>query len=346
MKTRLLSVLAIVLLVVVIEGCFLFPVGPDATTSFSPTLAWVQSTRGVVMDVYQDGDVLSIGDILVNSVYKISLDRYTPEGKLLYSSPTSEGLIREVIVSQQGAILIDHPTSGNKYYSLLDGRGGLQYTNAYTRYNTSAAAPDINPDPWSGYQYVVGPTIAKGPSVPDSTVFATFVDRFNYFSIWMAGTFTDNFFISQQRGVSPTFGKADCFVVRCFKHLVPVYLQWGGPENDLAYDVASDNIGNATIFLRAGTPFPITSATRTLVNVQTGYNIVRLDTNGLLTETFPVSLQATGEITDTQIAHGKGGAVYILAKDEVKKQYFLAKVSRSGTAWIRYLPPAVADYNN
>jgi hypothetical protein len=80
--------------------------------------------------------------------------------------------------------------------------------------------------------------------------------------------------------------------------------------------------------------------------MKTGYNIVRLDTNGLLTETFPVSLGATGELTDTQIALGKNGAIYILAKDEQRKQYFLAKVSSSGTAWTRYFPASVSDAEN
>jgi hypothetical protein len=182
-------------------------------------------------------------------------------------------------------------------------------------------------------------------------------------SIWMVGTFCDNFqpyadrfeFGDPNRGkilfnhLCPTFGKADCFVLRndpkpdAITH--PVRHQWGGPENDLAYDVASDNIGNATIFLRAGSDFGITSATQSLVRMTTGYNIVRLDTNGLLTETFPVSLGATGELTDTQIALGKNGAIYILAKDEQRQQYFLAKVSSSGTAWTRYFPASVSDAN-
>jgi hypothetical protein len=128
---------------------------------------------------------------------------------------------------------------------------------------------------------------------------------------------------------------------------LPVRHQWGGAENDLAYDVASDSLtGHATIFLRAGSDFGITSATQSLVRMKPGYNIVRLDTNGLLTETFPVALEATGELTDAQIALGVNGTLYILAKDEQRKQYFLAYVSRSGTRWIRYFPTSVTDKNN
>jgi hypothetical protein len=341
-------------LCLIVQGCFLFPPikpidKPDTTVVIAPpfttTLVWCKPTNGVVMDVYPNGNILSIGDTKSDYFYTSFSSEFSPEGILLGSgaSPSIDaGLIREVIAGSKTVLLMDALTGG-KYYSLLDAYRGLQYTNTYTRYNTVLGAPDINPYPWSGYISVVGPNIAKGPSVPDSAVFVDFVDRFNYFSIWIAGTFTDNFFIDQRRGLSPTFGKADCFVVRCFKRLVPVYLQWGGPENDLAYDVASDNIGNATIFLRAGSDFGITSATQSLVRMRTGYNIVRLDPNGLLTETFPVSLEAMGELTDTQIALGKSGTVYILAKDNVRAQYFLAKVSRSGTVWTHYFPTGVAS---
>jgi hypothetical protein len=120
-------------------------------------------------------------------------------------------------------------------------------------------------------------------------------------------------------------------------------MQWGGPENDLAYDVASDDAGNPSIFLRAGTDFFVTSATQSLTRVQAGYNIVRLDTNGLLTHTFPVHIEATGEINDPHIALGSGGAVFICALDIARNQFFVTKATPAGTGWTRYLDPSVGQ---
>ena len=351
------SLAIITALCFIVQGCFLFPPikpidKPDTTIVvtplFTPTLMWVNPTSGVVMDVYPDGNILSVGDTKSNLFYTSFSSEFSPEGILRGSSTSSDvdaGLIREVIAGESTYRLTDYSNSGSKNYSSYLGGGANQTyrrTNPYTRYNTVSGAPDIEPYPWSGYVSVIGPNIAKGPSVPDSSVFPNMTYKFNYISVWMVGTFTDNFGISQ-RSVLPTFGQADCFVVRCFKYENPVYLQWGGLGNDLAYDVASDDKGNATIFLRAGSDFGITSATQSLVRMRTGYNIVRLDTNGLLTETFPVSLEAMGELTDTQIALGKSGTVYILAKDAVRAQYFLAKVSRSGTVWTHYFPTGVAS---
>jgi hypothetical protein len=356
-RTIIPSLTIILALCFLAQSCFLFPPikppdKPDTTVvvtpPFTPTLVWVNPTSGVVMDIYPSGNIFSVGDTKSNLFYTSFLSVYNPEGTLLSSgsSPSIDaGLIREVITDDVSIKLMEYSSSNNKNYrSRLElGRTiAVQYTNAYTRYNTVSGTPDTEPYPWSGYISVVGPNIAKGPSVPDSTVFVNFTERYKSPSIWMVGTFTDNFGISQ-RSVLPTFGQADCFVVRCFKYENPVYLQWGGLGNDLAYDVASDNIGNATIFLRAGSDFGITSATQSLVRMKTGYNIVRLDTNGLLTETFPVSLEAMGELTDTQIALGKSGTVYILAKDNVRAQYFLAKVSRFGTVWTHYFPTGVAS---
>jgi hypothetical protein len=240
------------------------------------------------------------------------------------------------------------------------------YTNPYTRYSTYFAGPETDPYPYSGYIDVIGPSIARATPERDYSyrvivngIPAETLTRKGV-SIWAVGTFCDKFqpfadfftFGDTNYGKTLfnnsklTFGKADCFILRsnaASSTYLPVYHQWGGPENDLAYDVASDDVCNATIFLRAGSDFGITSATQSLVRMKTGYNIVRLDTNGLLTETFPVQLEATAELTDTQIALGKNGVVYILAKDEAKKRYFLTKVSRSGTAWTRTFPAVVSD---
>ena len=308
------------------------------------------------MDSYSTGEIVTAGDSTVNGIILPIMIAYNPDGTTLYHGTKifrNSSVTRDIIIDEESkywgsaAILVNYfgsiPQNNHNKNTLISSPSNYLFTNPYTRYNTVSGSPDLSHYTYSGDVDVVGPSVARGPKR----------DPFRY-SMWMVGTFTDSFRALGVAGIPdsilttcPTFGKADCFIIRdAGGWFSPVRHQWGGPENDLAYDVASDDIGNATIFLRAGTPFPITSATRTLVNVQTGYNIVRLDTNGLLTETFPVALQATGEITDTQIALGKGGAVYILAKDEVKKQYFLAKVSRSGTVWIRYFPPAVADYNN
>ena len=151
-----------------------------------------------------------------------------------------------------------------------------------------------------------------------------------------------NFDGSIHRPSFTSLGKADC-VLYYFSNRPLLSRHWGGTENDFLFDVASDSVsGNVTIFLRAGSEFGITSATQSLVPMKLGYNIVKLDTNALLTSTFPVTLEAPQEISDTQIALGKGNTVFILAKDESRKQYFISKVSPSGTAWTRYLDATTA----
>ncbi len=356
------SLVIVTTLCLILEGCFLFPPTkpidkPDTAivfTSFAPTLEWIQPTVGVVMDVNLKY-IFSIGERRANGQNSKVEQVFNFDGSIASSQQGSSGygLAREIVADDEAhfgrTLLSDiQIINGKNYSSTLSGSSG-SVTNPYTRYNTVSGSPDIDPYPWSGYIYVIGPCIARGTRYT-VTYSQTYISR----STWMIGTFTDNFQPDQDYFVPgtvfnssrPTFGKADCFVTLYNKGnriYIPVRHQWGGAENDLAYDVASDNIGNATIFLRAGSDFAITSATQSLVRMKTGYNIVRLDTNGLLTETFPVSLQATGELTDTQIALGKNGAVYILALDEAKKQYFLAKVNRSGTAWIRYFPPSVSD---
>jgi hypothetical protein len=297
------------------------------------------------MDIYANGDILSIGNTRMNVNFIMYASQFTPKGILVGESPKSYGtncLIREVIASGQGATLtdcIDINTSTD-----LSTLRAAYATNTYTRYNTNIGGPDTDPYPWAGYRQVVGPSIAKGASFSGYEIYVDTTFRYTRASIWIVGSFTDIFKLSGQRGTFSTLGKADCFIARCLDYPAPVCLQWGGTENDLAYDVASDDIGNATIFLRAGSDFPITSATQSLVRMNVGYNVVRLDTNGLLTETFPVRLEAAAEITDTQIALGRDGTVYVLAKDEARKQYFLAKVLRSGTAWSRYLPDSVSKF--
>jgi len=336
------SVIVLGLMSLLFHSCFLFPVGPDMPSSFTPTLEWIKATRGVAMDVSEGGNIVCAGDTTVDYLRYTVVSNYSPEGTRLYYivNNATQGLVREVLDNYQdreGYIFIvdTWESLSTGIASFIYSIDGSKRTTPYTRFNTIWGKPDTEPYPWSGYTYVVGPSISKGPKRIKnirSTIYT-------YYSVWMVGTFTDQF--NYVETITP--GKADCFVRRYENNSTSVRLEWGGPENDLAYDVASDNIGNATIFLRAGSDFGITSATQSLVRMKTGYNVVRLDTNGLLTETFPVALQATGELTDTQIWLGKNGAVYILAKDEAKKQYFLAKVFSSGTAWIRYFPPSVTD---
>lgn len=357
MKSRILSLLYIALLIVVVEGCFLFPTGPDSILQFTPTLGWVVVSSGVAMDIASIGNIILTGNTTVSSELRNTIEAFNEQGQRQYYnvSDSESGIVKDILGTPSGGIqmiLSEYRISGDKNYVSF-----YEYTtNPYTKYNTHLAAPATDPYPWSYGTEDLGPLISKGK--PYSYTYTLGNSQVGYntytrsaYSYWLIGSFTDafqpNYNNDGKRFSCTTYGKADCFIVRVGFGGLPVRSQWGGVENDIAYDVASDTTtGHATIFLRAGTSFPITSATRTLVNVQQGYNIVRLDTNGLLTETFPVALQATGEISDTQIALGNNGAVYILAKDEVKKQYFLAKVSRSGTAWIRYFPPAVADYNN
>lgn len=357
-----------------LNGCFLFPPitptnKPDSTNKPQPPtqLLWVKSSRGNIMDVSPVGNIVTIGDYddLVRNAVGTVIQTFSPEGVLLQTGATS-GFAKDVVANRSDVGSYNYITQ--VFFSRFDNTnsnytfGSGVSTNPYTKYDTYSSAPEKNPSPYAGYEYVVGPSITKAMPERDYTyrvavgVNGTYSDTITrtikVAPVWLVGTFCDKFQYREDKmdfsdpndvkyvhnHPSPTLGKADCFVL-----METVRHQWGGPENDLAYDVASDNIGNATIFLRAGTPFPITSATRTLVNVQTGYNIVRLDTNGLLTETFPVTLPATGEIGNTQIVLGNNGAVYILAEDIQKKQYFLAKVHRSGTIWLRYLPPAVSD---
>ncbi len=321
----------VALLAVMLSSCFLFPSPvkpPDQTDSFSPTLVWVQPTFGPLMDVSPDGNIVSIGDRTDNSGIFVGIQTFSPDGQQLDYSEGA-GLSKDVVANFTGIYnrnVVSHLSVNNSqnYITL----SSLSYTNPYTRYNTYRGAPDTKPYPYSGYVEVVGPSIAK--ATPERTyIYPPRNNASQVASIWMVGTFCDNFqsfpeyfeFGDPNRGkilfnhLCPTFGKADCFVLR----------------NDL---------------LRAGSDFGITSATQSLVRMKTGYNIVRLDTNGLLTETFPVNLEAMGELTDTQIALGNSGAVYILAKDEQRKQYFLAKISRSGTAWTRYLPTTVSNREN
>jgi hypothetical protein len=357
-----------ILLVFSLQGCFLFPPSkpidvpkPIDSSSiitaipFTPTLDWVLPTRGVVMDVNRIGNIVTAGNIRTNGENRSAVATYNPQGMLLNNDVEIDyesGLVRELLADhdQPGlySTVVDFPIRTRINYATGFTSPGIgQLTNPYTRYNTVLARPDYEPYPWSGYRYVVGPSIAKGPGYNQSLY---------YTSSWIVGAFTDRFKpflgfgdnLTYDSGTCPTFGNADCFILRISRLRadqagMPVRHQWGGTENDLAYDVASDDVGNATIFLRAGTDFAITSATQSLVRMTTGYNVVRLDTNGLLTETFPVQLQTTKEITDTKIALGKNGSVYILAKDQANYTYFLTKVSRSGTEWLRYLPPSVSD---
>jgi hypothetical protein len=333
-----------------LEGCFLWPLIPEVIPSFTPNLDWVVSVSGNAMAISNDGTRIFLhGNTTVSGSLYTTTEYYNDQGKRTYYDAFNEnlGIVRDVIGAPEGGvqnILSDIPINGSRNYVSYYG----YTTNPYTKYNTAWGKPAIEPYPWSYGTTDLGPSIARAkPYFYVSS--AVGGGTYQNYAYWLVGSFTDAFqpdYSGEGKKFScPTYGKADCFVIRGGYGGLPVRSQWGGQENDLAYDVASDNTGNATIFLRAGSDFGITSATQSLVRMKTGYNIVRLDTNGLLTETFPVSLGATGELTDTQIALGKNGAVYILAKDEQRQQYFLAKVSSSGTAWTRYFPASVSDDN-
>jgi hypothetical protein len=339
-------VLKCIILSSFLHGCFLLPIDPFDTGVFSPRLEWLRSTRGVVMDVNpRTGTIISIGSTTINFENRDVNAIYDAQGTLLSNEidGSESGYIREVLSDNDGLVyttLSDgYSITPQNVVSVLFATLYGMVTNRYTRYNTQTGAPNTIFSPLAGS--VVGPSIARGPGQNQRRFPA---------SSWMVGTFTDNFrpliYDSRFPLIScPTFGKADCFVAQLngvVPYPVPVRHQWGGTENDLAYDVASDTAGNATIFLRAGSDFAITSATQTLVRMKTGYNIVRLDTNGLLTETFPVRLDVQGEISEVKIALAPNKTIYILAKDELRKQYFLANVSATATTWIRYFPTTVS----
>jgi hypothetical protein len=344
-RVRVLKSFVPVLLLVLLvgqQGCsWLFPPAspPGATQSlgtvlFTDRVEWLRLTTGVVMSVHDDGRIASAGDTLIHARRCVSYTVYNPEGMQTYYGvdDTMERIIREM----EGGYLEVSDVFTTPIGSIMINLGRL--SGSYTRYNTLTSRPASNlaSSMYGGLREVVGPSITKG-----KTVFATdFPGRIRrVYATWVAGSFTDAFLIYGE--TMRTQGKADCFILQTSGVERGQYLHWGGEENDLAYDIASDEVGNPTIFLRAGTEFGITSATQTLVRMNTGYNIVRLDTNGLLTETFPVRLEAEGEITDAKIALGRGGVVYILAQDEVRQQAFLAKVTRAGTVWIRYFDPSV-----
>ncbi len=357
-KTLPITLFALITLLV---GCCSSPSGPSTPlVPFTPTLEWIQPTRGVVMDV-NPKYVFSLGELRVSGQNRGATQTYNHDGTLNGSrveSSGESGLVREMVADDQphaGYVSIeDFPINDSPNWLSR----GSTITNPYTRYNTVFGKPDTDPYPWSGYRYVVGPSIAKGQKYLSwywANGVVTYTGSFGRCT-WMVGTFTDEFQPKVDNGTNvlnitktdfkntcPTYGKADCFIVLVnYGYGAPfLHHQWGGTENDLAYDVASDDVGNPTIFLRAGSEFGITSATQSIVRMKTGYNIVTLDTNGLLTKTYPVPLEATGEITDAKIALGKSGSVYILALDEARKQYFLTKTSQAGTAWTHYLPKEV-----
>jgi hypothetical protein len=336
------SVVLIVTLSTFITACGFSLFGPDPFPApFNPTLEWVKPTYGAVMDV-NPSYIFSFGNNPVNGERRLINEIFKPDGTrvIFEETPGNWTNIREVVADDQphygNTVLADLPSRNSNFYTVVYGEY-LLTTNPYTHYNTKGRT---TPYPESVEE--IGPAIAKGPN---------YVYRLGGIkrSAWLVGTFTDKFqpdyFVSSATLYSPTYGKADCFVILVNPSVadgIPVAEQWGGPENDIAYDVASDNIGNPTVFLRAGSEFGITSATQSIVRMKTGYNIVKLDTNGLLTSTFPVKLEATGEIDDVHLALGRGNYVFILAKDEARKQYFLMKASPNGTDWTRYFGPDVS----
>jgi hypothetical protein len=286
--------------------------------------------------------IFSFGNNRVNGESRLITEIFKPDGtKVISKEDQGEwGRVRKVVADDQPHygynIISDVQHRSGSYGINIEGVISLP-TNPFTRYNTKGLTSQ-----YSGGVEEICPAIAKGPSYLHRLKFITR-------STWLVGTFTDKFQPAYYSNTTdfycPTYGKADCFIILANPGAqpdIPVAEQWGGPENDIAYDVASDNIGNPTVFLRAGSEFGITSATQSIVRMKTGYNIVKLDTNGLLTSTFPVKLEATGEIDDVHLALGRGNYVFILAKDEARKQYFLMKASPNGTDWTRYFGPDVS----
>jgi hypothetical protein len=342
---RMILFCGILLLFLSAQSCRISPITPIEETqqSFTPTLEWLQITRGVVMDVSESGTIVSAGDTTIGFNRNTVISNFNPEGERLYYilNDSQNGLVREILDNYQDRVryifLADiWENLGAGMASFVYSIDGSRLTPVYTRYDAASGAPDTDPYPWSGYRYVVGPSIAKGPK-RTKTIRSS--EQYLYYSRWFVGSFTDQFVSAP----STTQGKADCFVRRYEDEVTPVRHQWGGTENDLAYDVASDDTGNPTIFLRAGSEFGITSATQSLVRMQRGYNIVTLDTNGLLTKTYAVPLQATGEIMDPHIALGKNRTVFICAFDVVRQQFFLAKAAPSGLVWTRYFDKSVGE---
>lgn len=323
-------------------------------------LEWVKPTDGVVLDV-SPSYVFSFGNIEIqsNNGFRIESQLFV-KAFTLTGEKTSRGNI--VISGQQGAIrqaqtddqpnsygwtaLSDRPTQDGLVSIVLGSANIL--TNAYSRYNSYDL---VNGHPITTYD--IGPKITRGPQ---------YIDHYGSItrSSWMVGTFTDKFQagndipipIPYPQNINDfftrtcrTFGKADCFIILLKEQTgtsTRIAEQWGGSENDIAYDVVSDAIGNPTIFLRAGTDFGITSATQSIVRMKTGYNVVKLDTNGLLISTFPVRLEANAEIGDVQFAWGRNNNFFLLARDEQRKQYFLMKGSPNGTLWTRYFDPKIS----
>jgi hypothetical protein len=330
---------SIALLSALITACGFSLFGPTDTAPapFTPTREWVAATYGVVMDV-NPSYIFSFGNKRVNGERHLINEIFKPDSTktIFEESPGDWGPVREVVADDQphygNNIISDAPTRSGGYRTFLAGLDGKSLsTNAYSRYNTKGWT-----NHYPGFVSELGTAMAKGPK---------YIYRLGGMkrSAWLVGTFTDKFqpvyFDSSATLYSSTNGKADCFVMLVNPGTavyIPVTAQWGGPENDIAYDVASDNIGNPTVFLRAGSDFGITSATQTIVRMKTGYNIVKLDTNGLLTSTFPVKLDATGEIADVHLALGQGNTFFILARDEERNEYFLMKASPNGTNWTRY----------
>jgi hypothetical protein len=356
-----------------LQSCFLFPPTPppqgtDSTITtpkppeYSFSRWWVISTRGAIMDVSPVGNIVSVGDTTLSNNPYATIQVFSPDAALLHRSELP-GLGHDVVAAysetvNQGrgacilATLSPIRSGSATRSSRLDTYFAFMTTSLYTFYNTETGIPGQQN---GAYSTLINPSIAQ--AAKEIKIGAS-----SFTAAWMVGSFCDSFHpssVSATQSGCPTFGKADCFVIRrtedyaaalrvpnamvqYVRFPIPVRHQWGGPENDLAYDVASDEIGNATIFLRAGSDFAITSATQSLVKMKIGYNIVRLDTNGLLTETFSVRLDAQREISNTKIALAPNNVIYITAKDEQKKQYFLAKVNSSGTEWIRYFHSSVS----
>lgn len=312
--------------------------------TFSPRLEWLRQTRGgSLMDIYPTGEVICVGDTDVNynTIGKIVV--FTPEGgnglqtyqhglNDIQAMPTAV-VTTHFIPGACSMLYYRHPDDSYSTRALIF---NLERLTCYTNFYRPAWSPAdfIN----AQYLYTAGPFMVRGPA---------FSYHRSIFSAWGAGTFTDRFkpaggFTNTNDNTFPTRGKADCFVTLYGERSLIVKHQWGGVEDDILHALASDKQGNLSVLLQAGTDFAITSATQTLVKMSPGYNLVTLDTAGLLTATFPIRWQAQGDIAYAELAFADGKAFYISAFDVQRRQFFLAKVSPSGTQWVRYFPAEVS----
>ncbi|MBD1207960.1 MAG: hypothetical protein H9535_06005 [Ignavibacteria bacterium] len=119
-RYRQQSIAFVLLLVMVrlLSGCFLFPPvnPPNQTDSFTPTLEWVKSTFGPLMDVSPVGNIVSIGDrTRSDGRIFIGIQTFSPEGQQLDYSEDA-GLSKEVVANFTGIYnrnIVSHVSTNN-----------------------------------------------------------------------------------------------------------------------------------------------------------------------------------------------------------------------------------------